>query len=110
MSLKDLESLGAFVSDALVKKEIHFKLDDDTEHTAVVHVKRLSMGEYEKLFVGKQADVMEYGTSARIIAEAVRLGEDGKEHIPVGKAFRLHKGIATAIIDAFNEVNRGKKA
>jgi len=109
MQLQELESLGAFVSDALVKREIKFKLDGDEELSATIYVKRLSMGEYEKLFVGKQADE-QYGTSARIISEAVRLGEDGKEVIPVAKAFRLHKGIATAIIDAFNEVNRGKKA
>ncbi len=106
MLLQELEAMGAFVADAPVQREIKFTLDDDTEHSASIFVKRFSMGEYEKLFSVKDE---KYGTSARILAEAIFLG-DGKERLSVEKAYRLHKGIATAMLDAFSEVNGGKKA
>ena len=105
MDLKELENLGVFLSDVLVEKEITFALVDETEHKATIHIKKLGLGEYERIFAGTED---KYGTSARIIAEAVKLG-GGKESIPVEKAFRLHKGIAAAMLDAFREVNRGKK-
>lgn len=106
MQLKDLEAMGGVLSDAPVEKEIKFKLDDDTEHAATIFVKRLGLGEYERLMTGES---VEWGTSARIISEAISLGEKGKEKIPVQKAFRLHKGLAQAMLEAFKEVNGGKK-
>jgi hypothetical protein len=106
MSLKELEKLGGFLSDVLVEKEIRFKLDDDVEHVATVFVKKLGLGEYERLFATKDD---KHGTSSNIIAAAVSLGEGGKERIPVEKAYRLHKGLANAMLAAFSEVNGGKK-
>lgn len=106
MSLKELEAMGAFVKDEPIRREIKFKLDDDIEHSAIIHVKKLSVGAYEKLFVGIVDD--KNGRSARVISETITLGEIGKERIPVEKAFTLNKGIATAMLDAFTEVNGGK--
>jgi hypothetical protein len=109
MQLKQLEELGGFLSDVLVEREIRFKLDDAVEHTATIYVKKLGLGEYERLFAARAEKDDKFGTSARIIAEAVSLGEGGKERIPVEKAFRLHKRLANAMLDAFQEVNGGKK-
>lgn len=105
MALKDLEKLGAFVSDALVKKDIRFKLNGPDEYDATVFVKQLSMGEYERLIADKDSNL---GASARIIAAAVTFSEDGSERITADKAFKLHKGIANALLDAIQEVNGGK--
>lgn len=106
MQLKQLEELGGFLSDDPVEREIRFKLDDDVEHVATVFVKRLGLGEYERLVTASD----EFGTSARIIAESISLGKGGKERIPLNKAARLHKGLATAMLGVFKEVNGGKKA
>lgn len=106
MSLKELEALGAFIKDEPIRREIKFKLDDGTEHSAVIHVKKLSVGTYEKLFLGILED--KNGRSARVISEGITLGETGKEKIPIEKAYTLHRGIATAMLDAFTEVNGGK--
>lgn len=102
--LKDLESLGGFIKEELVRKEIKFALDDGTEHEAVIHVRRMSLGAYEKLLTSHD----KYGRSASIIAAAVTLGENGEEAIPVEKAYQLHKGLASPMLDAFTEVNGGK--
>lgn len=106
MNLKELEALGGVVSEALVEKEITFKLDDDTEHKATVFVKKLGLGEYEKTYTAKDD---KFGVSARVISECIFLA-DGKERIPIEKAYRLHRGLANAMLSAISEVNRGKKA
>lgn len=105
MNLKELEALGGLVTEALIEKEITFRLDDDTQHKATVFVKKMGLGEYEKTYVKDE----KFGVSARLISECVFLG-DGKERIPVEKAYRLHRGLANALLDVIAEVNRGKKA
>ena len=106
-SLKELQALGAFVSDKPVKKEITFKLDGDEEHTAVIHVKKLSVGDYESLFLTEKE---ERSRTATLIAQAVSLGPDGKERISFEQAYKLHAGLAGAMVNAFNEVNLAKKS
>lgn len=104
-SIKQLKSMGAFVSDQPVKREIKFKLDDDNEMTAEIHVKRLSIGDHEKIFLATQD---EKNRMAKLIAEAISLGDQGQEKITLTDAYRLHPGIAGAMIDAFNDVNGAK--
>lgn len=106
-SLKDLQALGAFVSDKPVKKEITFKLDGDDEYTATIHVKKLSVGDYETLFLTEKED---RSRTATMISQAVTLGPDGKERISFEQAFKLHAGLAGAMVNAFNEVNLAKKS
>lgn len=103
MNLKELEKMGAFVPDAPVKKDIRFTLDTDEEFTATIYVRKLSIGDYEKVFATKD------DRTARAISAAVMLG-DGKERIPADKAYSLHPGLANAMLEAFYEVNGGKKS
>ncbi len=105
-TLKELRAKGALVSDVPVRKEIMFKLDGDEEISAVIHVKRLSVGDHETLFLS--ADDGKSRT-AKLIETAITLGNDGKERIPFKEAYSLHPSIASAMLGAFNEVNGAKK-
>ena len=102
-TLNDLKKMGGVVSDEPVEKEIHFTIDDQ-EYTATIHVRRLSIGDHEKLF---GVDATE--RASNLIARAVLLN-GGKDSISVKDAYRLHDSLATAMIAAVNEVNRVKKS
>lgn len=112
MSLKDLQALGAFVSDKPVKKTITFNLPDPNdegatvEHTYDIHVKKLAIGDYETLFLTDKED---RSRTATLISNAITLGKDGKERIDFKDAYRLHPNLAGAMVAAFNEVNSAKK-
>ena len=106
-SMKELKAKGGIVSSVPVKKEIKFKLDGDDEFTASIFVKKLAIGDYESLFL---VDGEERSRTAKIISEAVTLGDDGKEKISFKDAFQLHPALAGAMIVAFNEVNAAKKS
>lgn len=106
-TLKELETMGGFVSDKPVKKEITFTLDSEEEITATIHVKRLNIGEFEGLFL---ADPDERARTAKAISVGIRLGENGTEVIPFEKAYKLHPRLAAAMFNAFNEVNMAKKS
>lgn len=103
-TLKDLKALGGVVSEVPVEKEIKFTIDEQ-EYTAKIHVKRLSIGDHEKLF-GKGDDGER---AAHLISHAVMLGEGGKERISFKDAYQLHPRLADAMINAVNEVNGAKK-
>jgi hypothetical protein len=104
--LKELRAMGALVSDIPVPKKITFTLDDGVERTYDIHVKRLSVGDHEKLFI---ADKDQQSRTAKLISEAITLGADGKERLPFKEAYSLHPSIASAMLGAFNEVNGAKK-
>ena len=106
-SLKDLQNMGGFVSTVPVKKEIKFKIDGDDEFTAIIHVRKLSAGDYETLFV---SDSEGRSRTASVISQCVTLGESGKEKVSFEDAYRLHPNLATAMVNAFNEVNAAKKS
>lgn len=106
MDLKKLQELGAFVSGAPVEKEIRFTLDG-AEYTATIMVKRLSVGVFERAYVDKNKG--KYSHSARLISEAVLL-DGGREQIPLEQAEQLQTPVANAMMEAFYEVNGGKKA
>lgn len=104
-SIKDLESLGAFVPDAPVKKEVPFYLAGK-DVTVSIFVKRLGIGHYESLFLN---DKDERSRTARAISEAVTLGEKGEQRLTFDQAYKLDPQLAREILTAFNEVNSPKK-
>lgn len=105
-TLKELQQLGGFISDALVKKDIEFTTDEGEKVTATVHVKRLSIGEHERInnAVGDKQMV-----SATRISEAVTLGPKGSERITYQQAYQLSPELAVAMLTAINEVNGGAR-
>lgn len=105
-TLKELKAMGGFVPDKPISKEIKFTLDDATEYSAIIHVKKMNIGEYEALFL---TDKEEKSRTAKIISVGVFLGEDGKERIPFDEAYKLHPSLAGAMVTAFHEVNIPKK-
>ena len=107
-SLNDLRQIGAFVPDELVKKEIKFKLEDDADELVVdVHVRRLSVGTYEAIFIAAEPDKI--SRTAKLLSESIRLGENGEEILSYVDAYKLHPRIARAMTAAVNEVNGGER-
>ena len=106
LTLENLETSGGFIASAPVKKEITFTLDDGVEQKGFVHVKRLSIGDYEKLFV---LTPDEQSKTAHLISETITLGEGGKQKISFTKAYQLHPALAAAMLAAFNEVNKADR-
>lgn len=106
-SIKDLQQLGGFVSDKPIKKTITFKLDDDEELSAEIWVRKLSIGDYEQLYI---ADADNRSRTAKAITVGIRLGAEGKEVLSFEQAFKLHPRLAGAMLEAFNEVNTPKKS
>lgn len=107
MDLKQLEAMGAFISDAPVEKEIKFTLDDGVERTATILVRRMPLGAFERVYGPRDVKDAKHGRSARVISEAVLFGN---ERISAEKADLLHHSLANAIMSAVQEVNGGKKA
>lgn len=105
-TLKELQALGGFVPSKPIRKEIKFTLNEE-ELSAVIHVKKISIGEFEALFLG---DKEERSRTAKAISVAILLGEDGKEAISFEMAYQLEPSLAGAMFAAFNEVNMQKKA
>lgn len=105
-SLSDLVAEGAFVDPTPVPVPITYTLDDGVEREALIHVKRLSIGDYQSLVTTGDA-----GRShvAEVVEAAIRLGAGGKEQISYKDAYRLHVNLANAMMNAFHEVNSPKK-
>lgn len=100
MNLKELRAQGAFISGAPVVKSVTW---NDT--TFDVHIKRLSFGDYERLFTD---DPEERSRSARLLSDCVLLGDGGKDALSYKDAYRLEPSLARVLIDAVNEVNGPK--
>lgn len=101
-SLKELQGMGAFAADGLIKKEIKFENDAGEEVTAIIHVKQLSVGDMENFNRNLTDKQM---ISAYRISEFVSLGEDGKERIAYKVAYQFKPSLAIAMVNALNEVN-----
>ncbi len=104
LDLEQINTAGGFISSAPLKREISFTLDDGVERTGFIHVKRLSIGDHEKLFLGAPD---KESRTALLISEVITLGDQGKEKISFTKAYQLHPELAKAMIQQFNEVNKG---
>lgn len=103
-TLEDLKAVGAFFSDKPVQKAIKFVLDGQ-EYDATIWVKRLSVGEQERLAMLSHSD--DRKGSALLISEIVLLG-DGAERISFEDAYRLSPSLAMAMMEAIEEVNGAK--
>lgn len=99
MNLAENRNAGGFISPEPVKVPVEWN-----GHAFDVWVKHLSFGDMENLYSSDDRS-----RSARLIAAAVLLGEQ-KEAISYEDAYRLHVGLATKLIEAFNQVNGQKKA
>lgn len=107
VSLKSLKAMGAVVDAAPIPRDITFTLDDGVERTFTIHVRRLSIGDFEKLQHVPGDDRSQFAT---VISNAVHLGEGGKEIIPYTAAYQFHPALANAMVHEVNEVNGGKKS
>ena len=108
MNLKELRAKGAFVSAHPVKRTATWKTQEGEEVTFDVHIKRLSFGDYERLFLSESDD---RSRMARVLCETVRLGNDGKEPLPYEDAYQLESTLARVLLEHVNSVNGiGEKA
>lgn len=104
LTLNELTTSGGFISSTPVKRTISFTLDDGVERTGEIYVKRLSIGDHEKLFLSG-AD--KESRTALLISEVITLGADGKEKITFKQAYKLHPSLAGEMIKQYQEVNNG---
>lgn len=105
-SLKDLKAMGASVPDELVKVQIKFKLDKDgDEYEADIHIRRMSIGNYEAIYLNVEPD--QQSQTARLLSEAVRLGEHGEERISYAEAYQFHPRLAAAMMKEVSRLNGG---
>jgi len=106
-NLKDLMDMGAFIPEELVMKEIKFKFDEDGEETtAVIHIRRLGIGVFEAIWGEEKEGVSK---TAKLLSEAIRLGEKGDERMTYAQAYSLHPKIAVAMSTAISEVNGSER-
>ena len=106
MNLKELRAKGAFVSAHPVKKSVTWKTSEGEDVAFDVYVKKLSFGDYERLFLSESDD---RSRMARVLAETVKLGDEGKEDLSYEDAYQLEPSLARALIDAVNGVNAAPK-
>lgn len=102
-SLQELKDIGGFVDGTPQPREIAFRIDGK-DYTATIHVKRLSIGEWERTFGSKEGKAAKSRT-AHVIATLVTLGEDGQETLTVNDAATLAIPLAEAMLRAACEAN-----
>jgi len=114
MNLQELREKGGIVPPGLVKKSIEWKHRDDSGEEVVdtfdVHIARVSFGIIENLIMSAANDAKDNpedkrAINAALIAESVRLGDEGKERISYTDAYQLHRSLGTALVRAVTEVN-----
>lgn len=110
-TLKELQAKGGFVSAVPVVKNIKWKgIDPATgekvDYDADIHVKRLPVGDHETIFLSEDGR----SRTAKVISTAVTLGKEGKEKLTFEQAYQMDPALAGAMLDAYNEVNSGKKS
>ena len=101
MNLKELRAKGAFVSAHPIKKAVVWK-HEDAENAFDVYVRKLSFGDYERLFLAESDD---RSRMARVLCETVKLGDGGNESLSYEDAYQLDASLARVLLDAVNEVN-----
>jgi len=113
MDLNQLRAKGAFVKAPPVPTQVTWTHDDsETGETVTdeftVHVLRMSCGWLDRVFAaGRDPD---RSRTATLIAEAIRFGVDGQESMTYPQAYQLDFGLASALLEAFNTVNRKGEA
>ena len=106
MDLNRLRELGGFVPPTPEKQEVTWQPIEGEPVTFSVHIKKLSAGTIEKLWskTGQDRSHM-----AALIAEAVMLGDEGKERLSYDQAFDLDPSLAESLILAIDTVNPLKR-
>jgi hypothetical protein len=117
MDLKQLQDLGGFVPQAPVTKEVTWSRlgpdGEDVTDTFTVQVRKLSAGMVERMWAeaGKKPD---QAYSARMIAETIRLGDNGATELTYDQAFLLEPTLAEALLEqavhSVNPLNRKRAA
>ena len=102
MNLKELRAKGAFVSAQPIKRSATWKTPEGEQVEFDVHVKKLSFGDYERLFLSESDD---RSRMARVLCETVRLGPDGKDEFSYQDAYQLESTLARVLLDIVNETN-----
>jgi hypothetical protein len=105
-SLKDLIDMKAFIPDELVPRQITFDLDDGKgAQTFDIFVRRMSIGVHEAIWA--DGGSLNPSKTARLLSEAIRLGEKGEEKLTYQQAFELNAKIALEMSKAITDVNGG---
>lgn len=113
MKLKDLRKKGALVTGALVKKEITWEhFDQETGEAlkdtfSIFVIKRMSAASYDRMSSAFTRGDM--SSLAAIIAESVRLGDEGEEKISYAEACILEPSLALLFATAAGEVAKEAK-
>jgi hypothetical protein len=105
MKLAELKAAGGFVSGEPVKTPVRWERGEEVIEFSV-HVRRLSFGEYERLYIDPKDK--ERSRTAGLIAASILLGEKGDEPMTYKDAFQLDTSLAQALIAAIREVSRPK--
>jgi hypothetical protein len=104
LTINELREKGGLVSDVPVVQTITFRIGDE-EMTAEIFVRRISIGDQERIFRADKMNGSDTGRVARMIAGCIRLGEQGEETLTYEDADRLHPAIAAAMVEAIKVVN-----
>lgn len=103
MILEELEAAGAFVSDALEKKEITWVRNDkegkSISSTFHVYIRPQAFGTLESVHKG------EFDSRMALYVSRSILDEHGNPSIPYEKAVVLNPALGTLLLTAINEVN-----
>lgn len=97
MDLSYLEEQGGFASSKLVKCSGKWRDDDVT-----FFVRHLPFGVVDKIF---NTEGSNNSQSAELIAEGIRLGEDGEETMTYKQAYNLDAELATLFAEEIMRVN-----
>lgn len=113
MDLRQLRAKGAFVKVPPVPTEVTWVHNDEETgeemtDTFTIHVRRMSVGWLDRVFLA--GDGRHLSRTATLISEGILFGEDGKERMTYEEAYQLNFGLATALLEAFQKVNRKEEA
>jgi hypothetical protein len=113
MDLKQLRAKGAFVKAPPVPTEVTWVHNDEETgeemtDTFTVFVRRMSVGWLDRVL--SPGPDQHRSRTATLISEGVMFGEGGKERMTYEEAYQLNFGLATALLEAFQRVNRKEEA
>lgn len=111
MDIKQLKARGGIVTSPPVPVEVTWTHKDPetgelVTDTFTVHVLRKSVGWMDRAIRMSSRDVPNSSRTAAIIAEGIRFGVDGTERLSYEDAVLLDYDLASALIDAFTQVNK----
>jgi hypothetical protein len=106
MDLAELQKIGGFVPSEPVKVKVDWNPPEGEPVSFDVHVRKLSAGALERLWVDTRTD---QSSSATMISTAVLLGDKADQRLTYDQAFQLEPSLATALLEAVDQVNPRKK-